>query len=49
MSSKWQITGNAFETKGTVIIIYAYEKQADGKHSQKARSYGRAAVNRCNS
>jgi hypothetical protein len=48
MSSKRQITGNVFETKGTVIIVCVREKQTNGKHSQKARSYGRAAVKRCN-
>ena len=47
MSSKRQTTGNVFETTEPVIIVYAREKQTDGKHSQKARSYGRAAVKRC--
>jgi hypothetical protein len=35
MSSKRHITGDVFETKGTVIIVYAREKQTDGKHSQR--------------
>lgn len=46
--SKRQITGNVSETKGTVIIVYAREKQTDEKHSQKAKSYGHAAVKRSN-
>jgi hypothetical protein len=48
MSSKRQLKGIVSETKGTVIIVYAREKQTDGKHSQKARSYGRATMTRRN-
>jgi hypothetical protein len=48
MSSKWKLTGIVSKTKGTLIIVYALEKEINGKHSQKARSYGRATVKRHN-
>jgi hypothetical protein len=46
--SKLQLAGIVPETKGTVITIYARHKQTDGKHSQKASSYGRATMKRRN-